>query len=156
MTVYLVRHAMAGARSKWSADDRTRPLTSQGRHQAADLVDLFAEFRITRVLSSPYRRCVETVAPLAAAIGVNVEIHEALAEGPGGPALKLARSLASEQAVLCSHGDIIPSILEALVAQEGLSLGADAKCQKASTWILEPCVSGLASFSSASYVPPPR
>ncbi len=156
MTVYLLRHANAGSRSKWSGDDRLRPLNSDGRHQAADLVEVLGELGITRVISSPYRRCVQTVAPLAAALGLELEIHEALAEGPGGPAIDLARSLANEAAVLCSHGDIIPAILDALVVDDALSLGPDAKCQKASTWILEPNALRPGGFASASYVPPPR
>jgi phosphohistidine phosphatase SixA len=164
MTLFLVRHAHAGARSKWLADDRIRPLTLQGRHQAADMVTDLAELDVVQILSSPYRRCIETVAPLAAAIGVATEIHEALAEGPGAPAVNLVRQLARDHSthniVLCSHGDIIPSVLEVLGLADGLSLGLDPRCQKGSTWILEPSVDSTGAsngtFASASYVPPPR
>lgn len=157
MTIYLVRHANAGSRAKWSGgDDALRPLVPQGRYQAADLVTVLGELGITRILSSPYRRCIETVAPLAAALGLPVEIDDALAEGPGGPAFKLVRSLHAENAVLCSHGDIIPSVLEALEIQDGVKFRADARCQKASTWILESDPTGDGSFSSLSYIPPPR
>jgi phosphohistidine phosphatase SixA len=156
VTVYLVRHANAGSRAKWLADDRLRPLTSQGRYQAADLVDVLGELAIKRILSSPYRRCIETVAPLGAALGLQIEIDDCLAEGPGGPALKLVRSLADESIALCSHGDIIPSVLSSIAVEDGLSLGPDAKCQKASTWILESGGSTDGSFTSVSYIPPPR
>jgi broad specificity phosphatase PhoE len=165
MTLYLVRHANAGARGKWLADDRSRPLTPQGRYQAADLVEVLGQLDITRILSSPFRRCIETVAPLGAALGIAIEIDHAFAEGPGGPAIKVVRSLVTENAVVCSHGDIIPAILEALTIVDGVSLGVDPRCQKASVWILEGSkqvdsgkhTDSIAStFVSASYIPPPR
>ena len=156
MTVYLLRHANAGSRSKWTGDDRLRPLNAWGRYQAADIVDVMGELGITRIISSPYRRCVQTVAPLAAALGLPIEISEDLAEGPGAPAIRLTRSLVNDQAVLCSHGDIIPAVLDALVLHDALSLGPDAKCQKASIWILEPDLHRTDAFASASYIPPPR
>ena len=43
MTVYLVRHAVAGDRGRWLGNDRLRPLARDGRHQAADLVDALAQ-----------------------------------------------------------------------------------------------------------------
>ena len=156
MTVYLLRHADAGSRGKFTGDDQLRPLNAHGRYQAADLVAVLGQLGLTRIVSSPYRRCIETVAPLAAALGIPIEIHAALAEGPGGPAIELTRCLVDEQAVLCSHGDIIPEILNALVVHDALSLGNDPKCQKASTWILEPKSQVRRAFASASYIPPPR
>ena len=64
---YLVRHAKAGSRERWTAPDRDRPLTAAGRVQAAALTRLLQA--TTRVVSSsPYLRCVETVAPLAEAL----------------------------------------------------------------------------------------
>ncbi len=165
MTLYLLRHANAGARGKWLADDRTRPLTSQGRHQAADLVEVLGQLDITRILCSPFRRCIETVAPLGAALGITIEIERAFAEGPGGPAIQVIRSLAEENVVVCSHGDIIPAVLEALALVDGVSLGVDPRCQKASVWILERSKQmdqgqqrnqSASTFVSASYIPPPR
>lgn len=156
MTVYLVRHADAGSRAKWTSADELRPLVPNGRYQAADLVTVLGELGIAQIFSSPYRRCIETVAPLGAALGIPVFIDDALAEGPGGPALKLLRSLSADNVVLCSHGDIIPSLLEALEREDGLMVGSDARCQKASTWIVEPSSSRPGYFSSLSYVPPPR
>lgn len=156
MTVFLVRHGNAGSRARWLADDRTRPLTSQGRYQAADLVEVLGGLGVARIISSPFRRCIETVAPLGAALGLPTEIDDALAEGPGGPAMKLVRSLCGEHAVVCSHGDIIPSVLDTLVREDGLVLGSEARCQKGSTWILEPSPALDGSYVSMSYVPPPR
>ena len=61
----LVRHAHAHARKEWSGDDRLRPLSANGLRQAEGLIAVFGNFaRPSRVLSSPYLRCMQTVEPL--------------------------------------------------------------------------------------------
>jgi 8-oxo-(d)GTP phosphatase len=136
MTLYLVRHAQAGSRSDWRGDDRTRPLTSSGRHQAADLVGTFAEMGIEKIMTSPF-----------------VLVTEALAEGPHEQALQLARNLADEDVMFCSHGDIIPALLDTFAYLDGLDLGRTPKCQKGSVWALEPAAD-FASFVRAQYIAP--
>lgn len=146
----LVRHAVAQPREGWEDHDDDRPLDERGREQAAGLVGVLAGFPVTRVLSSPAVRCVETVAPLAAARGLVVEPTEALAEGIGRQALELVLSLAGEAVILCSHGDVIPDILAAL-GPEGRA-AAGSRCQKGSTWVL---VDGEAKPRPWGYVLPP-
>src|SRR5262249_55413614 len=63
--VYLVRHAKAGSREQWRADDDLRPLTTKGWRQAEGLVEAFADRPLASILSSPAVRCVQTVEPLA-------------------------------------------------------------------------------------------
>ena len=137
MPVLLVRHAAALDRHEWSEDDELRPLRKRGRRQAEALVALLADYGIERVLSSPFVRCVETVVPLAAALGVQVEATDALAEGASHEAVDLVRSLAGHTAALCSHGDVIPRVLEHLVVHDGIDLGPDPHCAKGSVWVLE-------------------
>ena len=79
-TFVLVRHARAVKRSVWSrhrpkrvrdkeADEATRPLThDQGEVRARALVPVLAAYGVGRVVSSPWRRCVDTVAPYAVAL----------------------------------------------------------------------------------------
>lgn len=107
MTSVLVRHASAGDRRDWDADDRLRPLDARGRRQARQLVKLLRPFGIRRVVSSPYLRCVETVQPLAAALGLQVEEDDRLAEGAGRAATDL---LAEDGVVLCTHGDVVEEL----------------------------------------------
>jgi 8-oxo-dGTP diphosphatase len=120
--VYLVRHARAGHRESWEGDDdRLRPLDERGLRQAEGLVAQLAERDFSRILSSPYVRCVQSVEPLAAARGLDVEAVDALAEGAGArAALELFRSL-DAPAVACVHGDLA----EALIG-ENLKKGATA------------------------------
>jgi phosphohistidine phosphatase SixA len=109
VTSVLLRHASAGHRRDLHGDDHLRPLDARGRRQAAELVELLRPLEVRRVLSSPYVRCVETVEPLAAALGLRVEPDDRLAEGAAGDA---AVELLREDGVLaCTHGDIAEDVL---------------------------------------------
>lgn len=156
MTVFLVRHAQAGSRKAFDGDDRERRLTAEGRHQSADIAGLLVDLGATRTLSSPYRRCIETIAPAAAALGLTVEVDERLAEGPVDGAIDLVRSLSRSGAAICSHGDIIPAILEIVDREDAVELGRDPRCQKGSIWILEPNPGLPGRFATAVYVPSSR
>ena len=106
MSLILLRHASAGKREAWSGDDRLRPLDKRGRAQAEALADLLRARDVQRVVSSPYLRCTETVAPL----GLEIVLDERLAEGaPLEAALTLLREL--DDAVACTHGDVIDAVL---------------------------------------------
>jgi 8-oxo-dGTP diphosphatase len=133
MAVLLVRHAEAGDRDTWDGPDELRPLTAEGHDQAQGLVAALAAFDVTRVLSSPYVRCSQTVAPLAAARGLAVEPCEDLAEGEGRAGLALARSLlgAPGHTVLCTHGDVVEEALD------GLGVGREDYTRKGATWALD-------------------
>ncbi len=153
MAVLLIRHAHAGSRSDWPADDRLRPLSPKGRKQAASLHKYLARWTPERVLSSPYVRCVDTVVPYAEALGLKVEQTDELAEGGGDAALALIRSLASSDVALCSHGDITTTVLVAIAKRDRIDLGRTLGHAKGSTWVLE---SRGSKFVKATYLPPPR
>ncbi len=157
--VLLVRHAKAGERVGWApSDDIIRPLTTEGRRQAADLVDVLNAFSPRDVSASPYRRCLETVVPIAAHLGLSVKSDDRLAEGAATQALSVIRDHFMTGAgciVLCSHGDVIPEVLQHLQRADGLSLGSEFRVQKASTWILTGLV-GSGTVQTASYVGPPK
>ena len=137
MPVLLVRHAVAVARKDWhDGPDLLRPLDERGAAQADALVAQLAGYPLTRLLSSPTRRCVDTLAPLARARGLEVEETEALAEGQADEALALLRKLAPEAAALCTHGDVLPEVLASLAA-EGAALSGPTRPKKGATWVLE-------------------
>lgn len=142
MAVLLVRHAEAGDRDQWEGPDHERPLTVEGQAQARGLVGLLGGFAVARVLSSPYVRCTQTVEPLAAAQGVEVEPCEELAEGAAAATLVLVRRLLEGPAVaLCTHGDVMEAVLD------GLGVSRARETEKGATWVLEP--------GAARYLPPP-
>lgn len=151
--VLLVRHAKARSRAGWEGDDSRRPLTRGGRAQADQLVQLLSAFSPERVLSSPHTRCHDTVGPLAKSLGLVVETTDALAEGNATSAIDLVRSLAGTRAVACTHGDIVPAVLDSISRKDGVEIPSPALWAKGSVWILE--AGDGASFRSAAYVPAP-
>lgn len=152
-TIHLVRHATARDRNKWKGDDTKRPLTKKGRKQASALAKSLAGRNIERIVTGPSTRCVETVEPLAKAIGAKVKISEALAEGPDvDAAYDLIDSLIGNNAVLSSHGDVIPAVINRMM-WAGLTLESRFYCSKASVW--EIGVDG-GRFSTGRYVKPPK
>lgn len=137
MAVHLVRHAHAGKRSDWAGDDSDRPLSDRGALQAIGLAADLAATAVGRIVSSPYVRCVQTVEPLAVAVGLEVEPCAAFAEGmDGDEAYDLLLGLDAVDGVACSHGDVLPALLRRLVTN-GMETNGPLLCQKGSLWIVE-------------------
>jgi phosphohistidine phosphatase SixA len=110
MSAILLRHASAGDRNVGDGDDRLRPLDDAGYDQAIALPGVLAGRGIARVVSSPYLRCIESVEPLAAALGLTVELDARLAEGADrAGALALLAEL--DGGLVCTHGDIAETVL---------------------------------------------
>jgi phosphohistidine phosphatase SixA len=137
----LVRHASAGERDEWEGDDRLRPLDKKGRRQAKALAETLAELGATRLLSSPYVRCVQTLEPAAAHLGLPVEQRDELAEGASRAEVEslLAELLGSVPA-LSTHGDVIEELL-----------GPQRRCKKGAVWVLDV---GGGSVRVERYLPP--
>lgn len=127
MTTLLVRHAEAGDRSTWRGDDRVRPLDERGHRQALALVDELAPYRVDRILSSPYLRCIQTVEPLSAARGIPIEPRDELGEQrQEADGLVVVRALDDEAAVVCTHGGLPwDSLADAYKKGSVLVLGKD-------------------------------
>jgi 8-oxo-dGTP diphosphatase len=107
MPLLLIRHAWAGDRDAWEGDDHARPLDKRGRRQAERLVERLESYPIEAILSSPARRCVETVEPLARARGLEIEHRAELSEErQGNEGVALVRSLAGRHVVVCGHGGL--------------------------------------------------
>jgi 8-oxo-dGTP diphosphatase len=151
--LYIVRHADAGVRGSGEGPDDERPLSKRGARQADGLRELLADVGASRLVASPFRRCVQTLEPLADHLGLKVEEDARLREGTGFVgALELADELRTAPAVLCSHGDVIPDVLDALL-RRGIELRDEPRWPKASTWVLARRADG--SFSTGRYLPPP-
>lgn len=72
---YLIRHAHA----KWTPDEE-RPLSAQGIKDAVGVADALCAMPISRIVSSPYRRALQTVQPLADRLDLAIEIEPDLRE----------------------------------------------------------------------------
>ena len=156
MELLVVRHAHAGDRATWTGEDRIRPLTERGVRQAAALAGALAASGPARILTSPATRCRQTVEPLGAATGITVSDDKRLFEGTHGPDIaSLVDDAAGEidtgSVVLCTHGDIVPRILDELI-DRGLHHEGRMEWSKASTWVIRR-IDG--DWRDARYLPPP-
>lgn len=83
MIAHFIRHgesASNAARGRDLSDADGDRLTDLGHRQAALAAKNLGDLRIDRLWSSPLRRAQETAAPIAAELGLEVEIHEDLTE----------------------------------------------------------------------------
>lgn len=79
--VYFVRHAQPD--HAWR-DDRTRPLTEEGRKDAAIVLDFLKDKKIDAFYCSPYRRSMDTIAGAADFFKKEILTDERLREREGG------------------------------------------------------------------------
>ena len=114
------------------------------------LLRLLRDAGIERILTSPYDRCVQTVEPLAALTGAKIEVYEDLAEESDIDAAYVrVDSLVGSNAVVCSHGDVIPALINRMM-WAGLSLSSRFYCSKGSIWEVEV---DNGKFTTAHYIP---
>jgi 8-oxo-dGTP diphosphatase len=134
--IYLVRHAKAGERRVWEGDDEARPLSKHGWKQSEAIAKRLAAKGATSLYSSPYVRCMQTLEPLGKRLGVEVQADHRLYEGePFEPVLELLTEVPTG-AVLCSHGDIVPDVIQAL-ARRGMEVQSPPDWRKGSIWVLK-------------------
>ncbi|WP_397540255.1 histidine phosphatase family protein [Rummeliibacillus pycnus] len=69
--IYFVRHA----HSTYTPDEMGRPLSEQGLRDADMVTELLAKEAIDLVITSPYKRAIQTVEGVAKRIGSDVRIY---------------------------------------------------------------------------------
>ena len=79
---YLIRHAHAD----WEPDEN-RPLSARGKRDAIRVAEVLSAYPVTKIYSSPYRRALQTVEPLAIRLDIPVQIVPELCERNLGRAL---------------------------------------------------------------------
>lgn len=153
----MVRHAHAGAKDRWAGDDRLRPLDARGRSEARSLVETLAPLAPVRIVSSPMRRCVETVEPLARQLGLSVERCDALLPDAGAEAAEFVADLGAQRGpvVVCTHGETIDA-MQAVFSQPGrraevAGFASGDPHEKGSVWVLRLKAGRLVG---ARYLPP--
>ncbi|OMF16725.1 histidine phosphatase family protein [Paenibacillus amylolyticus] len=73
-SIYLIRHAKA------TGQEPHAELTAEGLRQAEKLADILAHYSITYIVSSPWKRAVQTAMPLGAATLQHIHTDERLQE----------------------------------------------------------------------------
>jgi len=136
VTLFLVRHAVAGVRDNMNPHDDQRRLDAVGIDQAKAIADTWTDLSVQAIYASPARRCIETVTPLADRLGIQLTVAPELFEGAStSRSIEFVRSFTGQTVVLCSHGDVIPDILRNL--QVGGSRLEGRGCAKGSIWELD-------------------
>lgn len=72
-TIYFIRHAQS---DRLSRDDATRPLTDIGTADVPKVTEALKDKGITHIISSPHLRALQTVAGLAQALELQVEVDK--------------------------------------------------------------------------------
>jgi 8-oxo-dGTP diphosphatase len=133
----VVRHAEAGTKGSWDGPDMLRPLSPLGRLHAQGLVVRLEDYPVERILCSPTVRGHQTVQPLARDRLLRIEEVAALGLNAGpGEVLALFWDQGLQDAVLCTHGELIGRLFGQLVA-DGLVGAAPLDWPKGSTWLLQ-------------------
>lgn len=118
--IIIARHGKAVDRRSWAEGEATRPLTPFGTGQSQALTQVLAAFPVTRIVTSPWARCADTVVPFARASGLDVMESEHLTEDAHDRdhhgAAKVLKELlrAGEGAVLCTHRPVLPTFFDTL------------------------------------------
>lgn len=116
----LLRHAKATPRQEWPKGESSRPLLPIGRIQAAALTNILAAYGPKTVLTSRWKRCLDTVEPFKEHYKVRLVQRSLLSERGAklSPvrAGKLVRKFSKRDGglVICSHRPAFPVILQAI------------------------------------------
>ena len=118
--IIIARHTKAKPRANWSAAEDERPLAGTGKRQALALARLLTAWEPSRVLSSPWLRCVQTVAPYVNEYSLTVKEKKSLSEaGAERHPKRTAKTIASlfekgTPALVCTHRPVLPVVLDAV------------------------------------------
>lgn len=72
--IYVIRHCEA------EGQPPEAPLTEKGCNQALNLSSNFSQKNIERIISSPFKRAIDTIQPFAEAFKIKVETNDKLTE----------------------------------------------------------------------------
>jgi len=141
-TFIVLRHASAGRKLKNRAKDFERGLDVGGEYVAKRLHAKITEYlRPDTILSSPFRRCVQTVEPLAATLGLTIEEDERFTPDRTAAAIRRTFNDIPPNSVVCTHGEFISRLLANPPA-----------CAKGAFWVVE---RRKGKLSRLTYVEPP-
>lgn len=152
--IFLLRHCEA---EQWrDGDDRLRPLTAVGRDRAARMGGVVAALGVDELMSSPARRCVDTLTPAAAALGLTLTEEPLFGEQGTDRdkvvALLRERAGAGRSVLVCTHAPLIGALLERFAAERPHLLPRPARLDAGGAWCVELAGEDPVGFS---YLPPP-
>ena len=112
ITIIALRHAEKG-----DDDPRDPGLAEAGTARAKQLEAMLAHAGVTHVFATSYRRTQDTIAPLAAATGLEVVTYDP--QDIPGFATEMARLAPGSVAVIAGHSNTTPDLVKALGGEAG-------------------------------------
>jgi 8-oxo-dGTP diphosphatase len=122
----VLRHAKAMARSDWKGgkviDDGKRPLHEFGKSQAQALIKPLTAFGVKHVVTSPWKRCRDTVLPFTTKRKLKIVERSQLSELGNSKRPSRTNNVVEDvidenkASVICSHRPSLPTILKSLAA----------------------------------------
>ena len=140
-SVLIVRHATAGSKSRFTGDDRLRPLDKHGRAQAETLVGQLLAFGAHDLFAADRLRCRQTLDPLAEELSAPVQTETSLTEeaykSDRAPAHDRVLDIAATATtpVICSQGKVIPGLIDWWCERDGVRPDR-SRNRKGSTWVM--------------------
>lgn len=116
--VIVLRHAPATSRLGWFGSDGQRTLTEEGHRVAQRLVPFLNVFGPKRLITSPWTRCIDTVAPFAKKKKLKLIERGQLTERKNKDRPRATENTVrdeifeSKNSLICSHRPALPSILD--------------------------------------------
>lgn len=134
--IIALRHGKAVPPHEWQGPDATRPLLPRGEVQALSVAPGIAAFRPAKLISSTAVRCTTTTAPTARLTGLpvtqNAEISQDAYASQGDEVRDIVAKRLKKRVttVFCSHGPVLPQIIDAVAHATGTA--DSARLQRAS------------------------
>lgn len=133
--VIALRHGKAVPPGSWDGPDATRPLLHRGLEQSRNVAPAIAAFAPVKLISSPAARCISTIEPLAELLSLPIKqskgiSQDAYEEGTASVRNIVAKRMLRQKAVVfCSHGPVLPEIIDEVAGTTGTVI--DARTRRA-------------------------
>lgn len=133
--IIALRHAKAVSPGSWDGPDATRPLLHRGLELSRNVAPAIAAWGPKRLVSSTAVRCLATIEPVAALTGLPVKQSDGISQDAYEDGTAKVRSIVAkrikkrESVVLCSHGPVLPEIIDAIA--QATNTPIDAKLRRA-------------------------
>jgi 8-oxo-dGTP diphosphatase len=124
----ILRHTTATPRRSWAGEEAKRPLLLEGKQQAKRLVNLLDAYGPKRLVTSPWTRCQQTVAPYAKMTNRTLIERSQLTELANERGPRKTKNVIEDtfgqtkNALICSHRPALPTIIETFSKHAGADI----------------------------------
>jgi 8-oxo-dGTP pyrophosphatase MutT (NUDIX family)/phosphohistidine phosphatase SixA len=126
----VLRHGKARSRATWKDGEASRPLLAEGNDQAEALPRLIKAYGARLVFTSPWTRCLSTIAYYAQSSKVKVKVSPELTESANAKKPEQTKDVTralvnlNKAVLMCTHRPVLPTIIEELETRANTKLKA--------------------------------